>query len=80
MIPKNNTMKFDITNIIIRHTRKSGFNYEIFGRVNNENVLAYTNDGEAYDHLKYNDDSEDYKQALLHCETKLMEAYIDGGN
>jgi hypothetical protein len=48
--------------------------------VNNENVLAYTNDGEAYDHLKYNDDSEDYKQALLHCETKLMEAYLDGGN
>jgi hypothetical protein len=73
-------MKFDITNIIIRHTRKSGFNYEIIGVVNGQNVLAYTNDSEAFDYLKYNDDSEDYKQALLHCETKLMEAYIDGGN
>lgn len=72
-------MKFDITNIIIQHTTKSGYNYQIKGIVNGVRVMAFTNDSEAYDWL--NDDimPELHEQAVRHCETKLMEAYLDGG-
>ena len=70
-------MKFDITHIGINHTKKSGFNYEIFGVVNGKNVKAYTNDSEAYDWLLDDSEPELHEQAVKYCETKLMEAYLE---
>lgn len=63
-------------------TRKSGFNYEIRGIVNGESVTAYTNDGEAFDHIKHDPDwgteeeKECYWNAVAHCNYKLEEAYL----
>lgn len=75
-------MKFDITHIEINpriNYEISGIDYEISGIVNGKNVIAFTDDSEIYTHL--NDDSEPelHEQAVRYCETKLMEAYIDGG-
>ena len=71
-------MKFTITNIIVTHTNERGFCYKITGWVNDHFCKAYTNDSLVIDY--YNDDTEPelQKSARLICETKLMEAYIDG--
>jgi hypothetical protein len=51
--------------------------YTIKGIVNNQNVTAHTNDSEVYDW--YNDDTELelHNSAILHCEWKLEEAFIN---
>jgi hypothetical protein len=68
-------MKFDITNITMTYAKSGG--YTIRGIVNGQNVEAHTNDSEVYDW--YNDDTEAelHKSALLHCEWKLEEAFLD---
>ena len=73
-------MKFDIRNIIVTHNTERGFRYKIQGWVNEQFCKAYTNDSEVYDW--YNDEAEPelHKEAVRVCETKLMEAYLDGGN
>ena len=71
-------MQFEIKNIIVTHNTERGFRYAIRGWVNDQLCIAYTNDSEVYDW--YNDDTEHElnQSAKLICETKLMEAYIDG--
>ena len=71
-------MQFEIKNIIVTHNTERGFRYAIRGWVNDQLCIAYTNDSEVYDW--YNDDTEAelHQSAKLVCETKLMEAYIDG--
>jgi hypothetical protein len=51
--------------------------YIIKGIVNNQNVTAHTNDSEVYDW--YNDDTEQelHNSAILHCEWKLEEAFLN---
>lgn len=71
----------EITIYTVQYTRKSGFNYEIKGNVNGQDVTAYTNDGEAFDHIKYDaewgteEEKECYWNAVAHCNYKLEEAY-----
>ena len=71
-------MQFEIKNIIVTHNTEMGFRYAIRGWVNDQLCIAYTNNSLAIDY--YNDDTEPelQKSAKLICETKLMEAYIDG--
>ena len=76
VIQKNNTMKFTITNIIVTHTNERGFCYKITGWVNDHFCKAYTNDSKVLDW--YETEAELHQSAKLICETKLMEAYIDG--
>lgn len=68
-------MKFDITNITMSHRANGG--YYIKGIVNGISVTAHTNDSEVFDW--YNDDTEAelHKSAILHCEWKLEEAFLD---
>ena len=68
-------MKFDITNITMTYAKSGG--YTIRGIVNGQNVETHTNDSEVYDW--YNDDTEAelHKSAILHCEWKLEEAFLD---
>lgn len=68
-------MKFDITNITMTYAKRGG--YTIRGVVNGQNVEAHTNDSEVFDW--YNDDTEAelHKSAILHCEWKLEEAFLD---
>ena len=57
------------------HAKSGG--YTIKGIVNNQNVTAHTNDSEVYDW--YNDDTEQelHNSAILHCEWKLEEAFLN---
>ena len=68
-------MKFDITNITMSHRASGG--YYIKGIVNGVSVTAQTNDSEVFDW--YNDDTELelHKSAILHCEWKLEEAFLN---
>lgn len=68
-------MKFDITNITMSHRANGG--YYIKGIVNGVSVTAQTNDSEVFDW--YNDDTELelHKSAILHCEWKLEEAFLN---
>ena len=68
-------MKFDITNITMTYAQRGG--YKIRGIVNGKAVEAHTDDSEVY-HW-YNDDTviELHKSAILHCEWKLEEAFLD---
>jgi acyl-CoA hydrolase len=74
-IQNKQSMKFDITNITMTYAKSGG--YTIRGIVNGQNVTAHTNDSEVFDW--YNDDTEAelHKSALLHCEWKLEEAFLD---
>ena len=78
---KNETLNMEITIHGVYYTRKSGYNYEIKGNVNGKDVTAYTNDGEAFDHIKYDaewgteEEKECYLNAVAHCNYKLEEAY-----
>ena len=71
---KTYNMKFDITNITMKHRPAGG--YFINGVVNGISVTATPNDSEVYDW--YNDDTESElnNSALLHCEWKLEEQYL----
>ena len=69
-------MQFEIKNIIVTHNTERGFRYAIRGWVNNQLCIAYTNNSKVMDWNKA--EAELHQTAKLICETKLMEAYIDG--
>lgn len=78
---ENTNKNMEITIHGVYYTHKRGFNYEIRGNVNGKDVTAYTNDGEAFDHIRYDaqwgteEDKEYYRNAVAHCNYKLEEAY-----
>jgi len=71
-------MQFEIKNIIVTHNTERGFRYAIRGWVNDQLCIAYTNDSEVFDWCNDDTEPELHQSAKLICETKLMEAYIDG--
>lgn len=63
-----------ITDIRIKRTSSYG-RYIITGEVNGTEVKASTFDSEAFDYLNNEDYPEKQKQAIEHCECKLVEAF-----
>jgi len=71
---KTKNMKFNISNITMKHRPAGG--YFIHGMVNGISVTATTNDSEIYDWYNDDTDLELNNSALLHCEWKLEEQYL----
>jgi len=54
--------------------------YIIKGIVNNQNVTAHTNDSEVYDWYADDKEAELHEEAVMLCETKLMQSYVSDNN
>lgn len=73
-------MKFTIKNIIVTHNTERGFRYKIMGWVNGQLCTAFTNDSEVYDWYANDMEAELHEEAVMLCETKLMQSYVSDNN
>jgi hypothetical protein len=63
-----------VTVIGMRRTSSYG-HYRIIGLVNGIEVTCITTDSEAFDYLNDHDYPEKHKEAIAHCERKLIETF-----